>query len=108
MAKKRKNNSSYLMYKKVFDEIIRNMPGIVLAMMGGLVRLLSSKENLSLVVLVTEFLMSAFSGIIVFLLIYDFNFSIYIKAALIGISGYCSRDILNLLRTKTLKNFKKL
>lgn len=101
-------NWGYKMDDKVLQDVAKNIPGIGLSIFGGLVRIFNSKEHFSLIVILSEFITSMFVGIIVFLSIHDLPISVYMQGAIVGMSGYCSRDILQLLKSKTIKTIKKI
>ena len=79
-------------------------PAVLLAMLGGMVRMMQNPKAFSWCWFFGGLLMSAFVGILVFLLIADAEaVSPNFRAAVCGVSGYSSAQILGLLEKKVLR-----
>ena len=76
---------------------IKSLPAVILAILGGFVRIIQSTEEFSIARLITGIISAGFVGILLYLFMYDLNLSPTFKAAIIGISGYAFGDILPLL-----------
>jgi len=93
---------------RIIDEMFRLgleiAPAVLLAMLGGVVRMIQNPKSFSWCWLFGGLLMSAFVGILVFLLIADAEaVSANCRAAICGVSGYSSAQILGLLEKRVLR-----
>ncbi|MCP4021576.1 MAG: hypothetical protein GY729_07025 [Desulfobacteraceae bacterium] len=71
---------------------------------GGAVSYLNkSKKEFSLWSLCVGMLTAGFVGLVVHYLLQSMNMHMGVKSAIIGISGYASRDVLLLLKTRLIK-----
>lgn len=89
------------------DELIRHIvegaPPVFLAVMGGVVHMFQSQKQFSWVWVSGGLLMSAFVGILVYLLMAEAPVSANVRAAMCGVSGYSSAQILRLIEKLVLR-----
>lgn len=97
-------------FKELADLILKNIPGYIpvvfFSALGGFVRVLNTSERPSLRRLFVEIITSGFVGVMVFFLLSEFNLGGNIIAATCGISGYCSKTILDILSRKVISKIE--
>ena len=82
------------------------LPAVSLAVFGGLTRTLvgkNLKERYNWRIGITEMVIAGFAGVVLHLLMSEYNISEGYKSAAIALSGYSAREVLGLLRTGLLK-----
>lgn len=95
------------------DEWVRHLemyaPYLVFAMFGGFVRLINDTQGMGSVQFVREIATAAFVGLLVYFLLRPVvSVSVEIRAMAVGVSGYCSRDVLNIFARKVVEKLKSL
>ena len=76
-----------------YDELIKQLIAVGIAMVGGVVSVLNAKETkITLGIALKRTITSGFAGLMMSLLVHDINTGIiaseYIKYSLVGMSGY--------------------
>lgn len=84
-------------------EIGNLIPIVILSLFGGLVRLLNSKDHISLRMFIAGIFTSIFAGFIIYAILIEFGIPDGYIVAAVSLSGYTSRDIIHLLSEKFLK-----
>lgn len=83
--------------------IQRLTPPLILAVVGGLVKLLRDSCKITLGRVFICILTAAFAGVEIFLLIQDLGLPSYIQAGIVGVSGFAAGEILDILQNSLLK-----
>jgi hypothetical protein len=81
----------------------RITPPLILAVVGGLVKLLRDSCKITLGRVVVSTITAGFAGVEVFLLIQDLGLPSYLQAGLVGISGFAAGEILDTLSNSVIK-----
>lgn len=90
-----------------FSEWMQKLtPALVLAVLGGLVKLLQVGCRITLGRVVVSIMTAGFTGVVVFLLIQDLSMPQSLQAAIVGICGYSAGEILSVL-SETVKKLSK-
>ncbi len=76
---------------------------VLIAAAGGIVRALQRTDRCSWKSLIIGVLTSAFTGVVVHLLISDLEVSAAVKAGVVGVSGFASGDLLRILSSRVCK-----
>lgn len=93
--------------KSGFDLLGMAYP-VSFAILGGIVALINGdRRNFSPFYFVIGIVTSAFVGILAYSIVSEWDISNGYKAAAIGISGYCSHEVLKLGRTILFNYIKK-
>jgi hypothetical protein len=80
---------------------------ILIAILGGVIRVLTESDKYSVKTFIVEGIIAAFSGIIMFHLIAEFNFNPQITSSLCGIAGFSGREFVYILKKKFAIKIKK-
>ena len=83
---------------------------IFIAALGGTVRYLISRDRekpITLGILLGEFLIAGFAGVVTSFILSSFDISPHIKAAGIAMAGYCAREVLDIFSALFLKKIDK-
>lgn len=95
-------------FRDCLDAAVKLAPVILLSVLGGVVSQLNQpKEQFSWWWMAVGIITAAFVGLVVHFLLQSTGFNPGFKSAVIAISGYTSRDVLVLLKTRFLKRLKK-
>ena len=80
--------------------LIESIPAICIGLFGGFVELMLRSEDstVSLKFVISTLIVAGFVGMIVSLLIYDYDLSPSFKGALVGVAGASSRTVMELLK----------
>ena len=81
----------------------RITPPLILAVVGGLVKLLRDSCKITLGRVIVCIITAGFAGVEVFLLIQDLGLPSYLQAGLVGISGFAAGEILDTLSNSVVK-----
>ena len=82
--------------ESLFEYLLRGIPAIVIATIGGLVQVTTSagRDEITLYALMVGGLTALFTGSIVFLFLEEFDMAITTQGAITGLAGYGSGKIL--------------
>ncbi len=82
--------------ESLIDYLLRGIPAIVIAVIGGLVQVVTSagRDEITIYSLMVGGLTALFTGSIVFLFLQEFDFAITTQGAITGLAGYGSGKIL--------------
>ena len=78
------------------------IPVVFLAAFGGFISVMNSKEKPSIRRLITEISTAAFTGVMTFFFMLNFDLKWYVIGAGVGISGYAARPVLAVLERKLI------
>lgn len=78
-------------------------PAIMLAVLGGVVRMINSKHAITTYFFIGGLLSSAFVAVVVSLLLAEARVPQLTQMAMVGMSGYSSSELLGILKTKIIK-----
>lgn len=90
-------------FRNSLKTILEMWPAILLALLGGIARMINSKRAVTVCFVFGGLLSSAFVAIVVSLLLADAEIPRCTQMAIVGMSGYSSSEILSVLKTKILK-----
>lgn len=90
-----------------WEPLLKALPGIALALVGAGVRLLTSDKTFTVRQYCAGMSAAAFAGLLIAYLMADLAISPHIKMAVIGISGYTARDVLEALSSWFVKRLRK-
>ena len=104
----RLSSVKHTIFLKMLNSLLEKManitPVVSLAMFGGLVKLLSTRDKApSFFIFFVEIAIASFAGVVVHFILSDFEISDNLKSAMIAISGYTARDFLVLVSSFFLK-----
>lgn len=85
--------------------ILSILPAICIALFGGLVRMMLRGENgdFNAKQAITDLFVAGFVGMIVGLILYEYDISPAIHGAVVGVSGAYARTIMELLKNWVVK-----
>ncbi len=81
---------------------------ILFAALGGAVHYLYTIKNFSFVRFVIGIVAASFTGFVVYLSLDHFGIADGLRAAIVGMSGYTSNDLLKLLENKLLNKINRM
>ncbi|MGE4520643.1 MAG: phage holin family protein [Desulfobacteraceae bacterium] len=90
-------------FRSVLKIMLEMLPAILLALLGGIVRMVNKKETITFCFVLGGLFSSAFVAIIVSLLLSGVEIPKCTQMAMVGMSGYSSSEILGILKSKILK-----
>lgn len=91
------------------ESLLRFLTGVMVSLLGGLVRVLRKIEKPTFTKIVKELVISGFTGMMVYYLISDVVFiGVNVKMFLVGMSGYSGPVVLDMLEKLMIKIMKKV
>lgn len=91
------------------EDLLRLLSGLIVSLLGGLVRVLRKIEKPSFTKILKELIISGFTGVMVYYLIKDVTFiTESFKVFIIGMGGYSGPALLDLLEKIMLKTIEGL
>jgi len=91
----------------IWELLYQSVPAIVVALFGGIVSVINSKEKISVKYALGGVLTAVLVGLILDMSMIEFQVSEKVRVIVVALGGYCSRDAMVLLENVFLKNLKR-